>query len=283
MINAVFTQPVWSQLPPTNMGKFVHQPGDNQYSNQTQSERHPVAPPPPPPVMHGPPGGAGPSGYVPVPRQPKPDVSLEPIAADEPVVQPGFPPLPDRLDLPVSTGWASARLGGGGGGYGGPGGGGGYASPAGGGGPSGPPRPSGVHEHYVHYDPTAFIPQSAQQGGSQSSNAGNSQGVAGSRGYYKAQQAPMPGTDRYAMGAGGSREPRLNPNNDQGAAPDAPTPVTLNQTRTQDLSLPDDDFSYKQPPSATNKFMKNLYRRTVQRQAQNLYSMGSSYGSMIRF
>ncbi|MFX6007100.1 hypothetical protein ABTF07_21220, partial [Acinetobacter baumannii] len=76
-------------------------------------ERHPVAPPPPPPVVQGAPGGAGPGGYVPIPRQPKPDVSLEASAADEPVVQPGFPPLPDRLDLPVITGWASARLGGG--------------------------------------------------------------------------------------------------------------------------------------------------------------------------
>ena len=32
--------PSYAQLPPTNMGQFVHQPGDNQYTNQTQAERH---------------------------------------------------------------------------------------------------------------------------------------------------------------------------------------------------------------------------------------------------
>ena len=37
------------------------------------------------------------------PQAPRVDVSLEPIACDEPIVPPLFPPLPDRLDLPIAS------------------------------------------------------------------------------------------------------------------------------------------------------------------------------------
>lgn len=31
------------------------------------------------------------------------DISIQPIASDEPIVQAGFPPLPDRIDLPATA------------------------------------------------------------------------------------------------------------------------------------------------------------------------------------
>src|SRR5271168_1063433 len=106
---AVFA-PVGAQLPPTNMGKYVHQPGDNQYTDQTQSERHGNAAVRP--DLTGRPVVQHPAvQYVlpPTPAPHRPDVSIEPIASDEPIPQAGFPPLPDRLDLPISnvSGWKS--------------------------------------------------------------------------------------------------------------------------------------------------------------------------------
>lgn len=249
-----------AQLPPTNMGKYVHQPGDNQYNTAAQQERHGVpAPVMAPVVNNGGGGGGGGNGWVPTPHVPKPDISLDPIAADEPVVAAGFPPFPDRLDLPVSSGWGRG-IGGGGGGYGG-GGGGGAAG--------GPPQPVGVHQHYNHYDPGAFI-----------QDKGN--------GYYKAKTAPMPvnNHDSYSAagnggnmgggGGGGSVEPRLNPANDRSSGTEAPAPVTIKQATTQDLSLPDDDFSYKQKPSAGSKFLKKTGRNIV----RPISNMGTMAGSM---
>jgi hypothetical protein len=54
----------------------------------------------------------GPTGYfakqwIPTPRPHKPDPSVLPIAADEPIVPVGFPVLPDRLDLPSHAEWFS--------------------------------------------------------------------------------------------------------------------------------------------------------------------------------
>src|SRR5262249_62414917 len=99
------------------MGKYVHQPGDNQYSDQTQSSRHGAAAPAVRPVQV-----IMSSGYRPAPAPRKPDPTVEPIAADEPIPPAGFPPVPDRLGLPV--GGKSSWTGGGGGGVGGGGGGG---------------------------------------------------------------------------------------------------------------------------------------------------------------
>ncbi|HEY9681664.1 MAG TPA: hypothetical protein V6C86_08785 [Oculatellaceae cyanobacterium] len=247
----VMMPPAFSQLPPTNMGKYVHQPGDNQYAQQAQQERHGA----PAPVISVPVNQGGPvgNGWQPTPHVPQPDVSIEPIAADEPVVAAGFPPLPDRLDLPVSTGWSkSSSYGGGGGG------------PA----PGGPPQPVGVHQHYNHYDPGAFIQDKG-------------------RGYYKANTAPMPvnNHDSYSAAGNGGRqagapvEPRLNPANDRTTPTDAPAPVVLNQAKTQDLSLPDDDFSYGQKPTAGSKFLKKT-GRMVTRPIQQAGSMATSMSGM---
>lgn len=81
------------------------------------------------------------------------------------------------------------------------------------------------------------------------------------------QQVPV-GGDSYRQQAGNSQygdrprytgagerdmkalgnEPRLNPNNGQ-QSPDAPSPVVVTQSSTQDLSLPEDDANYKYRPA----------------------------------
>lgn len=163
--------PGYSQgLPPTNMGKFVHQPGDNQYQPGAQVQRH---------GSEGyldvtgcddhrdeyrkthPPAGAS-AGMMTVPAftlappPPKgPDVSIEPIACEEPVPPAGFPPIPNNLDLPVQMGSTATGFGRGawknGGG-------------AGGGGGGGRAQSSGSFEHYNHYEPGAFSKPKNNQG-----------------------------------------------------------------------------------------------------------------------
>lgn len=229
MLSAQGLCPVLAQLPPTNMGKFVHQPGDNQYSDATQQQRHGA------PVQAAQPqfrqAPSVPAGYNRAPAPRKPDITLEPISAAEPIPQAGFPPMPDRLDLPVASSggnsWNASR------GYSGGGG----AAP---GMSSGGTPAATFHQHYGHVPPGAYL---KNQGG-------------GGQGYYKARS---PGSDDY--NAGGTpglnspnsaerqlrnlgREPRLN--GEQAVAPEAPTPVVVSQSTTQDLSLPDDDFTVRQ-------------------------------------
>lgn len=253
----------WAQLPQTNMGKFVHKPGDNQYDKQSQLERHPVAPPP---VQRFQSSGGNGGGYVyrPRPKPRKPDPSIEPIAADEPVPSAGFPVLPDRLDLPIAMGtWGGASPpggGGGGGNWGGPSGGGGSAA-------DGPPRMGAKKQGYQHYDAGAFIPKEKKSG------------------YYKCNEVPRPnsgvqsdqistaGGAGMGMGAGGGmrmggKEPKLNDREDGANAPEAPQPVVINQSTTQDLSLPEDDFVAGQSaksnrPSKAGRTIKNIGRRAI--------------------
>ena len=252
--SVVMMQPASCQLPPTNMGKYVHQPGDNQYDKAAQQERHgQPAPAFVPVVNRG--GGGGGNGWVPTPHIPRPDVSLEPIVSDEPVVAAGFPPLPERLDLPISGNWGRASAGGGG--SGGAGGGGEYRAPV----------MTGTHQHYNHYDPGAFVQD-------KTSNSSN-----------KVNTAPMPKgrvADQYSSAGNGGVmsggiEPRLNPANDRAMPTEAPAPVVVKQAVTQDLSLPDDDFSYKNPnkQSGTGRFAKRMGRQLL----QPLNSMGSMAGS----
>lgn len=249
-------------LPNTNMGKYVHKPGDNQYDRQAQQERHP--PPPPPAARFVSSGGNG-GGYMyrPKPKPRKPDPSIEPIAADEPVPPAGFPVLPDRLELPISMGsWGGASPGGGGGSWNGPSGGGGGAS-------NGPPQMTGKKQGYQHYEAGAFIkekksnyykcnevaPPHKQAVSDQIMTGGGEGGV------------PGLGAPPNASGAIRSlgREPKLNDKEDGSSAPEAPQPVVINQSTTQDLSLPEDDFSGSSAkrPSRLNRKMKQVGRRVV--------------------
>ncbi len=298
--------PCLAQLPPVNMSKSVRTPGDNQYTEAGQSWRHGYSDMRPD-VLGRPQirqaaggGGAGVSVVVPLTPPPKrPDISIEPIAADEPVPPAGFPPLPDRLDLPIASagGW---KGGSGGGGW--SGGGGGSAGGGGGGGAS----PT-FHQHYGHVAPGAYLKGNSQgnpnePGGGGGEPApgmsGGSGGGGGGHGYYKAITPPpiqkqgqgyykartpgqSGGGDYFNSNTGGApgmsppaysgatskdlknlgKEPKLNDRQEQTQAPDAPQPVTVNQATTQDLSLPEDEFAYKaKQKSAAGKFGKSAVR-----------------------
>ncbi len=246
--------PGLAQLPPTNMGKYVHQPGDNQYSQQTQMERHGVQQAPQ--VQYA----SAPAPLSPTPVQHRPDISLDPIAADEPVPPAGFPPMPDRLDLPIASSgsWTRSPSGGGDTAGGGP-------SP--GLTPAGPPQPT-FHQHYGHVPPGAFLPPQSQAAPAAQQSGGS--------GYYKAR-SPGDYFNSNTGGAGGppaytgasakdlrslGREPKLNDRLEQPGAPDAPQPVVVNQAQTQDLSLPEDEFAYQAHGKGARARIRNniLYR-----------------------
>lgn len=314
--------PASAQLPPVNWGKTVHGPGDNQYIDhgEQQKMRHPpnTTPINPHLIITGPRLGGGGGGgggeapaWRPTPKPPRPDISLQPIPADEPVAPPGFPPLPDRIDLPgvdMTTAMSfNAQSGGGGGGGGAPPpnpfqgskqGYGHYAPGAfsgmpqrgmpvtgGDGGGGGGPGPGDVsfHQSYGHVAPGAFVQRPAQ---SASSSSAPSQG---SVGYYKCGTEPHPGRplstspmqDTFGSDGGAKppaytgastqdiqklgNEPKLNDRlNGSNAAPDAPTAVQINQASTQDLSLPDDDFT-RRPPNKAGQFMGRQLRQMTNR------------------
>jgi len=313
----------YGQLPPTNMGKYVHQPGDNQYSPETQAERHsPVYPARVPvtnPVVISVPQQQQqerpPAPFHPVPAPRRPDYSLQPISCDEPLKPPGFPPLPDRLDFSNVVGFdrvdGFTALGQSGSGS---------AARAT---SKGPARPEGVYEHYLHYDPRAFVPDSdhgltalGQSGSGTTSGSGaqaastqvTSKGPTGPEGtfehylHYPARafvpdsdlghnhnvyKVTTPGSDYYNVNSPNSApssmadstaqpafqsaagnalksmgpQPRLL--RDQPVQPAAPSPVTVNQAVTQDLSLPEDQFSSGQAVSQ-NTTGKRVAQRTGQ-------------------
>ena len=286
-----------AQLPATTWGKSVHTPGDNQYAGGQQDLRHP--PPPPRPIIQSGGGGGGGSSYVyrPTPSKPKPDVSIQPIPADEPIGEPGFPPLPERLDLPgiasnSMTFTATSAFAGGGGGRGG-------------GGASASNPYQGKKQGYSHYEPGAFSDQKRFNGGGGGGGAAPSGGGGGggevemhqhyghvqpgafadkrqSPGYYKARTpAPIQKDDTFsstegAAGAGAGtgramkglgKEPKLDDRayGAENGAPEAPTPVQINQASTQDLSLPDDDFDYRKPPSKAGRYAKRKLKQGAQR------------------
>ncbi len=251
-----------SSLPPTNMGRYIHQPGDNQYSPQTQAARHAAAGPRAP-------MGVAKVTYVPTPRIPKPDITLEPIAADEPVVPAGFPPMPDHADLPVPGSWARPTAAG-------------STSGAGqnaGSAPAGAMPASSVHQHYQHVPAGAYMSPNEQA----------------AHGYYRAQRAG----DIYA--ANGARqnisptqqalnamgkEPHLDKRADQPIVPEAPTPVAVKQATTQDLSLPDDEFSYSKPkgPSQTSMMFKQMGRQMLMTPMMQMSGLTSGMMSkMVHF
>ena len=133
--------------------------------------------------------------------------------------------------------------------------------------------PMTMHQHYGHIQPGAFV-------------TGSSTGS--SPGYYKAK-SPQPKEDTFgakdAGGGGGpnlgkalkkmGKEPKLNDRvyGSESAAPDAPVPVQINQASTQDLSLPDDDFEYRRPPSKTGRYMKRQLKRVGNRARSTFNSM----------
>ncbi len=271
---SLFYGAAWAQLPPTNMGKFVHQPGDNQYTAQTQLDRHPVSMPNAAP--------AGQSAMTPIatdykttPAAPKADISLLPIVADEPIKPAGFPPLPDRLDLPTNgTGmWAGNNGRSTGGGtivtdnH--------YISSA----------PTGVHEHYVHYQPGAFIPTQDLQHTTYRPSAVDYYNVnPAAKPVYQAAIDGVPGSAPIATPATQALqhvgpEPQLAP--DAVSKPEAPSAVTVNQSVSQDLSLPEDDFNKHYPTSIGNTSGNRAAAGLGRVLTYPLYNLGMTAGSMI--
>jgi hypothetical protein len=238
--------PCYAQLPPTNMGQFIHQPGDNQYTNQTQSERHiSAAQPTMPAAMSSAPAST--PDYVPTPAAPKADVSLLPIVADEPIKPAGFPPLPDRLDLPT-TGlaiWSNNTTAS----AGGIAGGGTNVSDNG-----ISHDAQGIHQHYVHYQAGAFMPnQPAQQNPYKPSSSDyyniNPNARPGMTSGATAANPPLETPSMQALKRMGA-EPQLAA--DRVTKPEAPEAVTVNQSVSQDLSLPEDDFNQHYPTAINN-------------------------------
>lgn len=302
-----------AQLPPTNMGKYVHQPGDNQYSQATQATRHAPAPMPVAPVMNSGGGGGGGGGWTRTPKPRMPDISLEPIPADEPIVPAGFPPLPERLDIPSggialggTGGGFSAGYAGGGGGGGAPGmgGGGGPSGGGGGGGGGGGPVNPTFHQHYGHVPPGAFVAPKGGGGGAPGmmGGGGGQQSTSSSgQGYYKCREAPpiskpIANGDMFSSGGGGDgapqfsssaanglrklgKEPKLNDRQAEGGtiAPDVPQAVQINQASTQDLSLPEDEFQVAQPKKngIGSKFGKQIGRQVGRNVNRMMQQMNS--------
>ncbi|MDZ4836174.1 MAG: hypothetical protein SGJ27_20545, partial [Candidatus Melainabacteria bacterium] len=177
-----------------------------------------------------------------------PDISLQPIPADEPVIPAGFPPLPDRLDLPgvdsttAMTFDASASNGGGGGG-----------------------EVSSFHQNYGHATPGSFAPEKKGVGYYKCGEAASkSKPVAfeESFGSDAANQPPAYSGASPADLKKLGREPKLDDRKNGGdSQPEAPMPVQINQAATQDLSLPDDEFKSRRPPSKGGKIVGRMGKR----------------------
>jgi len=265
-------------LPQTSMGR-VGVPGDNQYTNSTQRTRH--APPPAPvavakvaPPIYG-------SEWHPTPRPFHADPSIAPIAADEPIPATGFPPLPDRLELPVSVGWAPG---------GGSGGGGGHGS---GGGSGGPPQPVGMHQHYGHYDAGAFMQQQHKSGYYKCTTPEqfnvNPAGGGGAAGAKADGGGSGPSPEQVAAARGLralGQEPKLDGEADNAASTAPPQAVSINQATTQDLSLPEDDFQRKATPmqsTSAPSTVGRITRRIGQQVMYRAYSTGLGAAGSLHF
>lgn len=176
------------------------------------------------------------------------DPSLQPIAADEPLPTQGFPPLPDRLDLPTNSSWS------------------GNDSANGAPRRSQPAQPQvreTALENYRQVTAGKYIPPSER-----------------GHDYYK-----CPRTDEFASGSACApsdpnvdalrrlgREPRLRDSNDRPAMPDAPQVVSAQQPITQDLSSPEDQDQQKPAPSRNAG--SNLVRRANQMVIQRGLGLG---------
>lgn len=270
-------EPALAQLPPVNMGKWVHQPGDNQYSNETQQSRHGA----PVPVQQAAPVNiplASP-GWRPTPKPRRADISLLPIVCEEPVAPTGFPPMPEQLDLPGLKGGGMIRIAGGGGGggsfsstYGGSGGGsvsvGGMGAPAGGGKVS-------TSQGYTSVPPGAFVKRETPYGrGNTSSGPGDV--------FAGTAPSPQVSAAQNALKRMG-KEPGLDDKGYQ-AAPEAPQAVQVNQSTSQDLSLPDDEMN----SSSSNKKRSNsqgsrILQRTVGRVGNRMINSINAMPIPIRF
>ncbi len=272
--------PAFAQLPPVNMGRWVKQPGDNQYSTDTQQSRHGGGQPvhqvvaPQTAVM---PQQSAPA-WRPTPKAFRSDVSLDPIVCDEPIPPVGFAPLPESLDLPGirggSAGFTRSPSGGGAGG----GGGGGFSSSyqgsapgMGGGGNAAPEVRSS--QGYNSVKPGAFVQKKTPYGAANNNPPGSFNG--GGDVYSSGDGAAPPMSEAQRQMNSLGREPGLS--NKSSAAPEAPAAVQINQATTQDLSLPDDEYKQtkggNKSTSQAGKFVQRMARRAGRSMLQPLNQM----------
>lgn len=275
--------PAFAQLPPVNMGRWVKQPGDNQYSSDTQQSRHGGGQP-----VHqvvAPQTAVIPQQSAPVwrptPKAFRSDVSLDPIVCDEPIPPVGFAPLPESLDLPGIRGGSSGFTRSPAGGFGGGGGAGGFSSSyqgsapgMGGGGNAAPEVRSS--QGYNSVQPGAFVKKKTPYGNANNHPPGSfGGGGSGGGDVYSSGDgaAPMSEAQRQMNSMG--REPSLS--NKSSSAPEAPAAVQINQATTQDLSLPDDEYKQSKggnkSTSQAGKMVKRMARRAGRSMLQPLNSM----------
>lgn len=271
--------PAFAQLPPVNMGRWVKQPGDNQYSSDTQQSRHGGGQPvrqivaPQTAVM---PQQSAPM-WRPTPKPFRSDVSLDPIVCDEPIPPVGFAPLPESLDLPGIRGGSSGFTRSPAGGYGGGGGAGGFSSsyqgsaPGMGGGGSAAPEVRSS-QGYNSVQPGAFVKKKTPYGTANNNPPGS---FGGGGDVYSSGDgaAPMSEAQRQMNSMG--REPGLS--NKSASAPEAPAAVQINQATTQDLSLPDDEYKQSKggnkSTSQAGKMVQRMARRAGRSILQPLNNM----------
>lgn len=288
------------ELPPTVLGRNVGEPGDNQYQSKAQSLRHPQG-------NYADSTGC-PAGTIMPARSVEPlqvsapavrpyeyakaahvpDVSIEPITADEPIARPGFPPMPYALELgelavnrgqisPLSTSNTSDN---------------GFR---------------GTRQHYQHFAPGSFQ-KSKVTGAEQSENAEIAEPVQRS-GYKAGTPGPITryngGGEVYSTGTTGKgatsvpapirkssddntqrssvardlkkigAPPELD---NEADAPNAPDPVLINQSTTTDISLPDDaSISSQFKNGKRDRIFKNAARRGKQFGKNMLRSTGIGF------
>jgi hypothetical protein len=202
-----------------------------------------------------------------------------PISCEEPLKPAGFPPLPDRLDFSNIVGYE--RFG-----SGVPRGSAAGAAATAGNAPyqgsSSGPRAIGVHQHYTHYDPGAFIPENGQK------HSSYKVPTPGAADVYNVNSSPDAAPPAFHSDAGNAlshmgKEPRLS--QDKPTQPAAPSAVTVNQSVSQDLSLPDDKFSSGQAVGRNNngKRFANRAGQILARTGYRVMNQASSAAtSMIR-
>lgn len=169
------------------------------------------------------------SSYIPTPAPHIADPTLEPIASDEPVPPAGFPPLPDQLNLDDAI--ASSQAGS-------------HTAQSSSYGSSQsaygrrPVQPS-FHQGYGHVPAGAYMQQQLRPPASQ----------------------VAPGSDSYNVNSGNRGPATQSAVQAAPHLPELPTPVTVSQSTTQDLSLPDDEFSdYHKQKRRHYNYVGNMLR-----------------------
>ncbi|MBS1957262.1 MAG: hypothetical protein JST89_23950 [Cyanobacteria bacterium SZAS-4] len=165
------------------------------------------------------------------------DVSLMPIAADEPIAPAGFPPLPDRLDLPIAQAAQAAN----------------YRQPE-----------TRIYGGGYQHAPT-IVPRkhSADEAFSEPERAPVNQ-QEGSQIRQRESGPPQRKFDRYGV---------IPTNQPEEQNVEAPKPVTVDQARPQDLSLPNDTKDYSGGHAPRRDGVRNqLHDQFIKKPLQDIRS-----------